>query len=251
MHTRNSIEQEHWRIKNQIVLRGCNELLRRLSHGEDTLFYGRVLIYLFRCFPLCHKSAINLRGEFNVDNTTIYDSSPANPTQINEAMEVDEPKVNGDPEPSATEAKITITPADQSSSNGKDIGEKKLSGEKEEKEKALDLDSLYSMFWSLQNYFSQPTHLFKPENLKLFKEGLEATILKFKEVQKDQDSRASVKSSDEPKQGTKRKRQADEQDLVGELNPKYLTSKDLFALEVRNAANPYTLSGLSNNISDQ
>ena len=191
-----------------------------------------------------------MRGEFNVDNTTIYDSSPANPTQLDEAMEVDEPKINGAMETSATEAMITITPADQGSSNGKESGEKMSSGEKEEKEKVLDLDSLYSMFWSLQNYFSQPTHLFAPENLKLFKEGLEATILKFKEVQKDQDSRASVKSFDDPKQGTKRKRQADEQDLVGELNPKYLTSKDLFALEVRNAANSYPLPNPSDSILD-
>ena len=251
VHTHNSIEQEHFGKKYQIILRGCNELLRRLSHGEDTLFYGRVLIYLFRCFPLCHRSAINLRGEFNVDNTTVYDSLPAKPIQTSEAMEVDEVKTNGVTAQPATEATITITPADQSNLNEKDASQKTLSeSTKEEKETVLDLDSLYSVFWSLQNYFSQPTQLFAPENLNLFKDGLEATILKFKEVQKDQDSRAGVKSPDEPKQGTKRKRQADEQELVGELNPKYLTSRDLFALEVRNTSRSCLHSRPSNSVPD-
>ena len=222
-------KQENWDKKNQVVLRGCNELLRRLSHGEDTLFYGRVLIYLFRCFPLCHRGAINLRGEFNVDNTTVYDPSPVKPIQDAESMEVDEVKTEGVTDQPAVDARITITPADQ----GTPINGKTAPGStEEEKEKALDLDSLYTIFWSLQSYFSRPTQLFDPANLKLFKEGLEATILKFKEVQKEQDSRASVKNSEDPKQGTKRKRGTDEEGLIGELNPKYLTSRDLFALEV-------------------
>lgn len=215
------------------MLRACNDLLRRLSHGEDTLFYGRVLIYLFRCFPLCHRGAINLRGEFHVDNTTVFDTSPAKPPQDDEAMEVDKVEPTITKENSIMETKVMVTPVEQTIAS-ETAGENTTAALQEEKKsQSLDLDDLYGVFWSLQNYFSRPTQLFDPNNFDLFKKGLEATMTKFKEVQKEEDARTGVKTPDEPKQGTKRKREVDHQTLIGEVNPKYLTSRDLFALEVR------------------
>ena len=53
-----------------ILLRICNELLRRLSRVLNTTFCGRIMIFLAKCFPLSDRSGVNLRGEFNVDNVT-------------------------------------------------------------------------------------------------------------------------------------------------------------------------------------
>ena len=59
--------------KALVLLRLCNELLRRLSKAEDTIFCGRILIFLSKSFPISERSAVNLRGDFNTDNVTIFD----------------------------------------------------------------------------------------------------------------------------------------------------------------------------------
>ncbi len=57
-----------------VLLRLCNELLRRLSKAGDTVFCGRILIFLSLSFPLKEKSALNIKGEFNTDNVTLMNS---------------------------------------------------------------------------------------------------------------------------------------------------------------------------------
>ena len=96
----------------------------------------------------------------------------------------------------------------------------------------MDADTLYPIFWSLQEYFSNPTKLFDLSNLKAFKAGLKATLDTFKEIHIDLESRGSSKAPDESKRGTKRKREGG-QDMASSFNPKYLTNRDLFELEVR------------------
>lgn len=59
--------------KEMVILRTCNELLRRLSKAEDPVFCGRVYIFLFQSFPLGHKGSVNLRGEFHVGNVTTFE----------------------------------------------------------------------------------------------------------------------------------------------------------------------------------
>lgn len=54
-------------VKNQL-LRSCNDLLRRLSRSQNTVFCGRILIFLARFFPLFERSGLNLISEFNHDN---------------------------------------------------------------------------------------------------------------------------------------------------------------------------------------
>ena len=187
---------------------------------------------MFRCFPLGHRSAINLRGEFHVDNVTIFDTKPTAPVQDGEAMEIDRIKSSGILEEASQETKAVVTSADKTGANEKGDTEKGTAAHASDLEKTMDLDELYSVFWSLQDYFSKPTQLFDPSNLKLFKRGLVATIAKFKEVQQEQDLRAGTRLSDEPKQGMKRKWDTANENVFGEINPKYLTSRDLFALEV-------------------
>ncbi|KAJ3615687.1 hypothetical protein Zmor_012371 [Zophobas morio] len=57
-----------------VVLKICNVLLQRLSKTQHTEFCGRVLIFLSKLFPISEQSGVNKYGEFNVDNTTIFDA---------------------------------------------------------------------------------------------------------------------------------------------------------------------------------
>lgn len=191
---RERITAKHFKQKQLIILRSCNELLRRLSRAEDTAFCGRVFIFMFQSFPLGDKSSVNLRGEYHVENVTTYETTTA---ENDSKMDVDTP---------TGRAKST------SRSNDSKRGDK---------EKPLSTDALYPLFWSLQESFSQPKRLFEAANLASFKESLGATMKFFQTIHND--SRRSLK----------RKRDAGEEDENSiAFNPKYLTSRDLFDLEV-------------------
>ncbi|KAI1010209.1 hypothetical protein LB503_013186 [Fusarium chuoi] len=197
---RERITANHFKQKQLIILRTCNELLRRLSRAEDTAFCGRVFIFMFQSFPLGDKSSVNLRGEYHVENVTTYEATRA---EDESKMAVDEP---GEQLKEQEESRSTPRSAD---------------AKKADKEEPLSTDELYPIFWSLQEYFSQPKKLFETTNLLSFKEGLAATMKVFQTVHND--SRRSLK----------RKRESGEEDESSStFNPKYLTSKDLFDLEV-------------------
>lgn len=224
---RERITAKHFGLKNLVILRTCNELLRRLSRAEDTAFCGRVFIFMFQSFPLGDRSSVNLRGEYHTENVTAFEQSPPRETQPT-TMEVD---IDANPKPPITDSKVT-------NANGKKSSEESATGTKgvtfSKPEKSLSTDELYPIFWELQQNFSQPKRLFDskhPENFALFKSGLEATMTKFKSVQAENSGRPS-KVSEESKKGTKRKRGQGDDDLANSFNPKYLTSPDLFELEV-------------------
>ena len=228
------------------MLRTCTDLLRRLSRAEDTVFCGRVFIYLFQSFPLGDKSAVNLRGEYHTENATIFDQQPphlaaaeASPA----AMEVDGAD-SGNIEGASDQAALPTIMTDTAGGEGDGKStaaksERKPSGTPEPT-KILTTDELYPIFWSLQESFARPTRLFEPINLQDFKTGLEATLAKFKEVQREQDAHGSSKIQDEAtvRAGAKRKREdGDEADnAVSSYNPKYLTNRDLFELEISDLA---------------
>jgi THO complex subunit 1 len=73
---RERITARHFSQKNLVILRSCNELLRRLSRAEDTAFCGRVFIFMFQSFPLGDRSSVNLRGEYHTENVTTFDVLP-------------------------------------------------------------------------------------------------------------------------------------------------------------------------------
>ncbi|KAJ0940460.1 putative THO complex, subunit THOC1 protein [Helianthus annuus] len=56
-----------------VMLRTCNQLLRRLSKANDVVFCGRIIMFLAHFFPLSERSAVNIKGVFNVSNETKYD----------------------------------------------------------------------------------------------------------------------------------------------------------------------------------
>ncbi|PTB62237.1 hypothetical protein BBK36DRAFT_68618 [Trichoderma citrinoviride] len=202
---RERITAKHFKQKNLVILRSCNELLRRLSRAEDTAFCGRVFIFMFQSFPLGDRSSVNLRGEYHVENVTSYERSEDD-SKMEIDTQTDTPKEQGD-------TKAATKNGAQDSS------------------KALDPDTLYPMFWSLQESFSQPLKLFDTGHFAKFKGSLEATITAFQAIHDD--SISSSKSMENLKRTLKRKRDDDGTETLPEaFNPKYLTSKDLFQLEI-------------------
>ena len=95
------------------------------------------------------------------------------------------------------------------------------------KDSILDTNAFYPVFWTLQESFSNPPRLFDQQNLDTFKIGLQSTIEKFEQV-----SYALQSSNTERKRGLKRRFSGEGDELANNYNPKYLTSKDLFKLEV-------------------
>ena len=204
------------------------------------MFCGRVFIFLFQSFPLGDRSSVNLRGEYHIDNVTVYESLPANATQAPDHMEIDtDPKASaaqsdGTPVPSSVGQKPTDG-VDQSDQEGKTI--KVAAKDGNDGKASLSMDALYPIFWSLQENFSTPTRLFEPSNLQDFKQGLDVTLAKFQEMHRELETRGSGKIVDENKRGAKRKRNESAEELSSSFNPKYLTSRDLFDLEVRSHVN--------------
>ncbi|PHH78526.1 hypothetical protein CDD80_6715 [Ophiocordyceps camponoti-rufipedis] len=203
---RERITAKHFKQKNLVILRSCNELLRRLSRAEDTAFCGRVFIFMFQSFPLGDRSSVNLRGEFHVENVTNYQESPS----------------------AGDESKMDL---DKDSTDEK-AGSKAATSAAKKTQKAFDPDALYAPFWSLQDSFSQPLKLFEAPHFARFKSNLEATMKAFQAIQ-NAEGPQSFKSADGSKRDVRRRKEDEAEDEGPEtFNPKYLTSKDLFELEI-------------------
>lgn len=222
---RERITAKHFGQKKLVILRTCNELLRRLSRALDPAFSGRVFIYLFQSFPLGDRSSVNLRGEYHVENVTTWDQEPPKGEDSSaDSMDVD----------METQGESTQKTGDQRSTP-----KPGATDSKKPQDKALDLEALYPIFWSLQESFNQPKKLFEPAQFAVFKSGLEATMATFQSIKVDQSarSRETKDKSDESKRALKRKRgEGEDNELANGFNPKYLTSRDLFKLEIGDLA---------------
>ena len=54
------------------ILFKFTDLLRRLSRSQNTVFCGRILLFLARFFPFSERSGLNLVSEFNLENVTTF-----------------------------------------------------------------------------------------------------------------------------------------------------------------------------------
>lgn len=219
-----------------VILRLCNELLRRLSRAEDPVFCGRVYIFLFRSFPLGDKSSVNLRGKFHTENVTTFEDflvQKSPPTE--DAMQVDASgpvSAVKDGSPAGDEMQVDASGPrshvkDRTSATEPNV--KLTDDEKADKERkpTMAVDELYPIFWSLQHLFSNPPLLFEEDKFQEFQRGLEATLAKFKEVPKVIQAGESAH-----KPGTQSRPDDSYDQFASAFNPKYLTSRDLFKLEV-------------------
>lgn len=118
-------------VKN-MLLRLCNDLLRRLSRNQNTVFCGRILIFLANFFPLFERSGLNITSEFNQDNSTSY------------ALQAD----------------------DELSDNIIDIENKE--GEYNDSNNFTIDYNFYKKFWQLQEYFRNPIICYTKSNYKSF-----------------------------------------------------------------------------------
>lgn len=66
-------KQELFSRGKLVMLRTCNQLLRRLSKASDVVLCGRILMFLAHFFPLSERSALNIKGVFNTSNETKYE----------------------------------------------------------------------------------------------------------------------------------------------------------------------------------
>ena len=224
---------KHFGAKKLVILRCCNELLRRLSRAEDTVFCGRVFIYLFQSFDLGDKSSVNLRGEFHVENVTAFDPSPRKSEDAIKPMEIDTEGARTVSSGGATPASATLDTDNVQRTSRSTPAPRSVKSDTKAAEEAPDLDTLYPKFWALQNLFSSPTRLFEQSSMAQLREGLSMTLACFKSIS----TSTSNTAAPAPIHGTKRKRsELNGANSTTAYNPKYLTNRDLFDLEVHDLA---------------
>lgn len=68
------------------LLRICNDLLKRFSRAQNTVFCGRILLFLATFFPFSERSGLNIISEFNLENLTEFESET---TDIDDSVESD------------------------------------------------------------------------------------------------------------------------------------------------------------------
>ncbi len=113
-----TIDLHPTRGKGLVLLRTCNELLRRLSKPsqQHTVFAGRILSLLASVFPLGERSGVNLRGDFNVENKTIIEDRQDDEAEATDAL-----------------------------------------ADKDERDQIFKVDyEFYELFWKVQRFFSNP-----------------------------------------------------------------------------------------------
>ena len=192
---------------------------------------------MFQSFPLGDKSSVNLRGEYHTENVTTFDESMAIPEQPEpELMDVDSKMGITDPEriESGQPANTTLETR-KATSTETTQPEMLVNADDQPKNTENTEDEpnhFYAEFWSLQRNFAMPTRLFEEENFQEFKRGMSSTIHKFQTVNQSLQARNPSVAVDDLRRSTKRRREDYEQDLSDSFNPKYLTSRDLFDLEV-------------------
>nr|XP_033506940.1 THO complex subunit 1 [Epinephelus lanceolatus] len=153
------------------LLRMCNDLLRRLSKSQNTVFCGRIQLFLARLFPLSEKSGLNLQSQFNLDNVTVFNKNEQESTlgqkhteEKEEGMEVEEGEMGEDDAPA-----LCSIPIDY---------------------------NLYRKFWTLQDYFRNPVQCYDKFSWMTFLKFSDETLAVFKSYKLD-DMQASKRKLEE------------------------------------------------------
>ncbi|XP_038157507.1 THO complex subunit 1 [Cyprinodon tularosa] len=142
------------------LLRMCNDLLRRLSKSQNTVFCGRIQLFLARLFPLSEKSGLNLQSQFNLDNVTVFNKNEQDSTlgqkqtdEKEDSMEVEEGEMGEDDAPAPCSIPIDY--------------------------------NLYRKFWTLQDYFRNPLQCYDKFSWMTFLKYSDETLAVFKSFKLD------------------------------------------------------------------
>uniref|UniRef100_A0A3Q3KC32 Death domain-containing protein n=1 Tax=Monopterus albus TaxID=43700 RepID=A0A3Q3KC32_MONAL len=153
------------------LLRMCNDLLRRLSKSQNTVFCGRIQLFLARLFPLSEKSGLNLQSQFNLDNITVFNKNEQESTlgqkhteEKEDCMEVEEGEMGEDDAPLPCSIPIDY--------------------------------NLYRKFWTLQDYFRNPVQCYEKFSWMTFLKYSDETLAVFKSYKLD-DMQASKRKLEE------------------------------------------------------
>ncbi|XP_069813820.1 THO complex subunit 1 [Dendropsophus ebraccatus] len=157
------------------LLRMCNDLLRRLSKSQNTVFCGRIQLFLARLFPLSEKSGLNLQSQFNLENVTVYNVNEQESTLGQKQVEDRE--------------------------DGMEIEEGEMGDDEAPNSSSIPIDyNLYRKFWSLQDFFRNPVQCYDKSSWKTFLKFSEEVLQVFKSYKLD-DTQASRKKIEELKSG--------------------------------------------------
>ncbi|XP_075682483.1 THO complex subunit 1 [Rhinoderma darwinii] len=157
------------------LLRMCNDLLRRLSKSQNTVFCGRIQLFLARLFPLSEKSGLNLQSQFNLENVTVFNVNEQESTLGQKQVEDRE--------------------------DGMEIEEGEMGDDEAPNSSSIPIDyNLYRKFWSLQDFFRNPVQCYDKSSWKTFLKFSEEVLQVFKSYKLD-DTQASRKKIEELKSG--------------------------------------------------
>ena len=137
-HVSTWVSPEFYSSGKILLLRMCNDLLRRLSSAQNTVFCGRIQLFLAQLFPLSEKSALNLMSHFNLDNVTAFTDLG----ELQSAKSEDSAVI-----PMETEEIQVASPATYGNA-------------------PIDFN-LYRKLWSIQDFFRQPTQCYVPDQWKV------------------------------------------------------------------------------------
>ncbi|XP_069702063.1 THO complex subunit 1 isoform X1 [Periplaneta americana] len=156
------------------LLRMCNDLLRRLSRSQNTVFCGRILLFLAKFFPFSERSGLNIVSEFNLDNLTEFGGESSN--DLKDILSEKDESMEEDLKP---DAKIKID------------------------------FNLYCKFWALQDFFRNPNQCYNKVHWKTFSAHASNVLLAFKSFKLDdmQGKRRKLDTTDEDKQQQQQQQQ--------------------------------------------
>ncbi|KAF9365007.1 hypothetical protein BGX34_011766 [Mortierella sp. NVP85] len=160
--------------KGLTLLRLCNELLRRLSKANNTMFRARILMFQSSLFPLTERSGVNLKGDFNTENVTLIETDDATivPELAFSPQSEGENQVPNGETMDIDKEDLTTSNKDQPKDNELDDALRKASL------------TFYTEFWGLQAFFCNPATLINSvENITKFQKGIERTLDKFSAIE--------------------------------------------------------------------
>ena len=198
-HVSTWVSPEFYSSGKILLLRMCNDLLRRLSAAQNTVFCGRIQLFLAQLFPLSEKSALNLMSHFNVDNVTTF---------------TNEEELRGGAE-------------DSQSMN------ESVSMDVSLEEPTVPIDfNLYQKLWVIQDFFRQPTQCYVPEQWKILTGNMEEIFKAFNSYKLEEEAR-SLRRNKKPGSGPASVEYSDYSEL--HYFDKFLTSEKLMSLQLHDS----------------
>ena len=218
-----------------LLLRMCNDLLRRLSSAQNTVFCGRIQLFLARFFPLSEKSALNLMSHFDFENVTTYNKTAG---VVNEE---ETPGTEKDGGKQKRKKKVVQKEREEGEEGEEDMEiEETFSDGLEEVGAPIDYN-LYHKLWAIQDSFRSPAQCYSPEHWRVLTTNVGDILKAFGSYKLEAGLQPSSKSSRKRGQrerkaaGDKLAKSVDLGESESHYFAKFLTSEKLMNLQLRDS----------------